>query len=101
MTGNKYIKLSGGLRLVYDTSSMWIERYEPLTKKGTQRRDPWKRVSGYHRTLGELICSFEWRELLKIEGAYTIEQLAEAQRNMHEEIKELCKELKTVEQLRK
>lgn len=101
MTGNKYIKLSGGLRLVYDASSMWIERYVPLTKKGTPRKDPWVRVTGYHRTFGELICSFEWRELLKIEGAYTIEQLAEAQRNMHEEIKELCKELKTVEQLRK
>lgn len=45
--------------------------------------------------------NYRIRDMKVIEGAYTIEQLAEAQRNMHEEIKELCKELKTVEQLRK
>lgn len=97
----KTVILSNDLRLCYDKYCMWIERYVPLTPKGTPQKNPWKRVSGYHRTVTELVQSFEWRELLKIEGAYTIEQLAEAQRNMHEEIRELCKELKTVEQLRK
>lgn len=96
-----YINLGDEIRLVYDTSSMWIERYIPLTQKGTPKKDPWVRVTGYHRTFGELICALEWREMLKIEGVQTIEQLAEAQKAMHEEIRELCNGLKTVEQLRK
>lgn len=98
---NQYIRINDRYRLVYDNYSMWIEEYIPTTKKGTKRKDPWVQVSGYHRTVSELVQSLEWRKFLRIEDAKEIQELAAAQERMHEEIRELCEGLKNIKQLRK
>lgn len=98
--GNTYIRINDKYRLVYDSLCMWIEEYIPKTKKGTARKDPWERVSGYHRTISELMQSLEWREFLMIEDVQSLQELAQAQERLYDEIRSMCESLKTVEQLR-
>ena len=98
---NTYRPINDRYRLVYDSMCMWIEEYIPTTKKGTARKDPWERVSGYHRTIAELIQSLEWRKTLQLDAVGALQKMAEAQKRMHAEIQELCEGLKTVEELRK
>lgn len=98
---NTYIKINDRYRLVYDSMCMWIEEHIPKTKKGKARKNPWERVSGYHRNVAELVQSLEWRKFLQIEDVKDLQELAQAYERMHAEIRELCEGLKTVEQLRK
>ena len=98
---NTIVRINDRYRLVYDKYCMWIEEYIPTTKKGEPRKEPWVQVSGYHRTVTELVQSLEWRAFLRIEDAEEIHELMQAQAQMHDEIRELCEGLKTVKQLSK
>lgn len=97
---NTYVKINEQYRLVYDSLSMWIEEHTAETKKGTTKKQPWKRVSGYCSTVSGLVQSFERYKFLQIEEVQTLKELAKAQEQLYAEIREMCKELKTVSQLR-
>ena len=97
---NTYIPINDRYRLVYDSLCMWIEEYKPKTKKGTARKDPWERVSGYHRSITGLVESFELQKALQIEEVGTLQEMAEAQKRLHAEVRELCEGLKNIGELR-
>ena len=103
---NTYVKINDKFTLVYDKYCMWImeeKTHEKTRKVGKQqviKGDRYsERVSGYHRTFAELINSLELRLNLRIDGIETLEQLAEKQEQMHEEIRELCRGLKDISEL--
>lgn len=98
---NTYVKINDRYRLVYDSLCMWIEECTLETKKGTAKKQPWKRVSGYYSTISTLMQSFERYKFLQIEEVQTLEELAKAQEQLYAEIRGMCKELKTVSQLSK
>lgn len=93
---NTYMKINDKFRLVFDGSCMWIEEKKTSKKTGNERIE---RVSGYHYTFTDLIKSLERRNIVKFDGIETLEQLAEKQEQMYEEIRELCRGLKELPEL--
>ena len=89
---NNRIVINEKYTLVYDKYCMWIEQTVERKKDGKQETYS-KRVSGYHRLLTDLVQSLEERLLRNIGGVETLQAIAEAQAEMREEIRELCKGL--------
>ena len=92
---NRSSPINDEYRLVIDSSCMWIE-LKRTSEKGKERVE---RVSGYHFTFADLIRSLEKRKSLKFDAVETLRKLAETQQHMHDEIRDLCKDLKDVPEL--
>lgn len=93
---NVYIQINDEYRLALDGYCMWIDRKRIAEESGAERAE---RVSGYHYTFTDLIKSLERRNVVKFDGIESLEQLAEKQEQMHEEIRELCRGLKDISEL--
>ena len=97
---NTYVRINDKYRLVYDSLCMWIEEYIPKTKDGKEKKIQWYRVTGYHRSITGLVESFELQKALQIEEVGTLQEMAEAQKRLHAEVRELCEGLKNIGELR-
>ena len=91
---NKRVKINADFELVYDSLCMWIEK--KTERKDKKNESPiFKRVSGYHRTISELMQSFEGQRFRDIDGVETLQELAATQLKMHDEIRAMCRDLET------
>lgn len=93
------IRINDRYSIARDSQSMWLVEYKTIKdgkNKGQKRKE---RVSGYHRTIGDLLVSLDIRLELSQTEATTLQEMAEEQKRIHEEIRELCKDLKCVDEL--
>lgn len=96
----KGIRINDRYVLMRDSQSMWlVDEHKEITKGKNKGKKQAERVSGYHRTFGDLLVSLDIRLELSQTEATTLQELAEEQKRIHEEIRELCKGLKCVEEL--
>lgn len=99
--GNTYVKINDEYQLVFDGMCFWIEQHATVKKGNNAGKKKTVRVSGYHTSISNLMESLENRLFLKIENVTELQQLADAQKAMHAEIRQMCRELKNVHELRK
>lgn len=96
----KGIRINDRYTLMRDSQSMWIvDECQEIKKGNNKGKTRPVRVSGYHRTFGDLLVSLDIRLELSPTEATTLQELAEEQKRFHEEIRELCKDLKNVDEL--
>lgn len=95
---NTIIKLNDEYYLFFDSYCMWIATKAVAKKSGKER---FSRVSGYHDNFASLMNSLDRKLSLKIKGITEVQELLEAQKQVHEEVIELCKGLKNIKELQK
>lgn len=93
---NTVIRINDKYQLVFDSQCMWLEEFVEQKKGKNAGKIVPKIVSGYLRTLPELIVSLETRKFREMREIADLKELAKAQEEMHAEIRELCRDLQRI-----